>query len=254
MTKVPSPSFSGAHWIYGTHAVQAALANPRRTCYEALIIKELSAEFAPFQNINSRCKFSLATRQDIARQVGQEAVHQGCAVRVSPLPDVHLEDIVRQESAQQLIVALDQVTDPHNVGAILRSCAAFGASALLQVHRNAAPKDSAVLAKAASGALEQTPLVFVSNLASALTYLKDHHFWCVGLDERGDLTLPQVDLTGKTVLVMGSEGDGLRRLTGETCDYLVRLPTNPTFPTLNVSTAAAVCLYQFAIAKGNNHS
>lgn len=140
-------------------------------------------------------------------------------------------------------MVLDQVTDPHNVGAVLRSAAAFGALAVVVPDRHA-PDETGTLAKSASGALERMPLVRVSNLVRALEQLKDGGFWIAGLAAEGTTTLAQAKLSGKTALVLGSEGEGLRRLTREHCDYLVRLPMTDAVESLNVSNAAAVALYE----------
>ncbi|MDP9195517.1 MAG: RNA methyltransferase, partial [Pseudomonadota bacterium] len=139
----------------------------------------------------------------------------------------------------------DQVTDPHNVGAVLRSACAFGAMAVFLTEKNA-PDTTPALAKSACGALEHVPLVRVTNLARALSDLQKSGFWCVGLAESGQRLLSDVDLTGRTALVLGAEGSGLRRLTMETCDEVVRLPATGPIPSLNVSNAAAVALYEVA--------
>jgi 23S rRNA (guanosine2251-2'-O)-methyltransferase len=176
------------------------------------------------------------------------AVHQGLALEADPLPEADIEDVLEAlppESADgpQIIVLLDQVTDPHNVGAILRSASAFGVRGVV-LPEHGAPPVTGVLAKAASGALEQVPLLRVTNLARCLDRLKEAGFWCVGLDEAGTDRLDQIDLPRRIALVLGAEGSGLRRLTRERCDYLARLPTRGALASLNVSNAAAVALYE----------
>jgi 23S rRNA (guanosine2251-2'-O)-methyltransferase len=177
-----------------------------------------------------------------------DAVHQGLALEVEPLLEANLNELLREletVSGKSVVVALDQVSDPQNVGAVLRSAAAFGARAVL-ITAHGAPPITGALAKAASGAIDRIPLIRVVNLARTLAELKRNEFWVCGLDETAELPLSTIDLGPRAVLVLGSEGRGMRRLVRERCDYLARLPTTPTQPTLNVSNAAAVALYELA--------
>lgn len=242
----------GAYWLYGLHAVKAALANPRRRIQRLLLGLSdpgESAEIIAMSDTRSArgesVSVALADRSEIAQLVPEGAVHQGIAARVQPLPPMHLEEV--SDAAAPLdraaVLVLDQVTDPHNVGAILRSAAAFGALAVVLTDRNA-PPESGALAKSASGALDVVPLVRVPNLARALDLLKQAGFWCIGLAAEGSQTLAEANLSGKIAFVLGSEGEGLRRLTRERCDLLVRLPTQGPIGHLNVSNAAAVALYE----------
>jgi len=241
----PGPP-GGQAWLYGPHAVLAALGNPRRKC-RRLVVTEAAGE------THGRRLAELGgpspetvSREEIERLLPAGAVHQGVALAVDPLPDPDLAEILAGLPAGRgLVVVLDQVTDPHNVGAILRSAAAFGADAVLLPDRHA-PGTTGVLAKAASGALDLVPLAHVVNLARELDRLKAQGFWCVGLDSEAEQTVAEADLTGRVALVLGAEGAGLRRLTRERCDLVVRLPTLNRLASLNVSNAAAVALYEIA--------
>jgi 23S rRNA (guanosine2251-2'-O)-methyltransferase len=177
--------------------------------------------------------------REIDRLAGVDAVHQGIAVLVDPLPEPSLDAL----AAARLVVVLDQVTDPQNVGAVLRSAAAFAADALVLTERHG-PADSSALAKAASGALEYVPLVRVTNLARALDQLGAMGFFRFGLDRASPVKIETaIETGGKTVIVLGAEGKGLRRLTREKCDRLVRIETPGPIASLNVSNAAALALY-----------
>ena len=228
-------------WLYGRHPVLAALANPERRIERLLATKEVAerhaAEFAGKS-------IEIVAREEMAQRLPAGAVHQGLAALVTPLEDAVLEDVLARCSDDALILALDQVTDPHNVGAILRSAAAFGAAGLVVTERHA-PADTGVLAKAASGGLEIVPLVRAVNLARSLEHLKEAGFWLYGLDERGDAAIDALDLKGRVCIVLGAEGEGLRRLTAEKCDRLVTIPTNAALASLNVSNAASIALYEW---------
>lgn len=230
-------------WLYGIHACCMALENPRRQVFSIYAMNEgILAKVLGSHN-QQRSKVKLVDRKQLEVLLPQGAVHQGIAVQVAPLPLVMIDDLEKDPGSHQCVVVLDQVSDPHNVGAILRSAAVFGAKALILTDRNA-PSESGVLAKSASGALEIVPLIRVTNLAHALKDLKDMGFWCVGFAETGTQRLDQIDLKGKIALVMGAEGDGMRRLTKNLCDFTVSLPTASSFSALNVSNAAAIALYE----------
>jgi len=243
------------NWIYGRHPVRAALQNPARRLRRLIATAELAAEAqAWLGQAKARpatdFKFETVDRPRLEAMLPEGAVHQGLALQAEPLPPAFLEDVLAELSPAAageaaVVVVLDQVSDPHNVGAVLRSAAAFGARALV-LPEHGTPPSTAALAKAASGALEQVPLVRVTNLARALDKLKEAGFWCVGLEESGDKLLGDLDLTGRIALVLGAEGEGLRRLTRERCDFLARLPTRDPLASLNVSNAAAIALYEVA--------
>jgi len=240
----------GDDWIYGTHAVLAALANPNRNCLRIVLSSAASDDLESevdrtAHSVSGRPDPEIMNRDQISALLPLGAVHQGLALLASPLASVAIEDIIQdaQGKAEAGVVVLDQATDPRNVGAVLRSAAAFGASAVVIQDRHAPPLTGA-LCKAASGAVEWVALVRVVNLARALSSLKDAGFWAAGLDASGARTLAQADLSGRVALVLGAEGPGLRRLTRDTCDELLRLPINEGSDSLNLSNAAAVALYE----------
>ncbi|MGD9617430.1 MAG: 23S rRNA (guanosine(2251)-2'-O)-methyltransferase RlmB [Alphaproteobacteria bacterium] len=257
----PRPSRSrrdrGEDWLYGRHAVRAALANPQRRWRQLAVLPGQEDEAAALV-VQARAErrgtaepVAVLDRAALAEMLPEGAVHQGFALQVEPLDPADLDDVLRAVAVNEgvvtggrvLLVMLDQVSDPHNVGAVLRSAAAFGAAAVI-VPEHGAPPASATLAKSASGALDLVPLVRVVNLARALDRLKEEGFWSCGLAEDAPTPLSRIDLGERAVLVLGSEGGGLRRLVRERCDILARLPTRPAMPSLNVSNAAAVALYE----------
>ncbi|WP_114857568.1 23S rRNA (guanosine(2251)-2'-O)-methyltransferase RlmB [Azospirillum brasilense] len=248
------PSGRGAQGVllYGLHPVSAAWLNPERRIHRLIATEAGRAALEPVlaqakARGLQRPSPMPADRNDLDRMLPPGAVHQGVAVDAAPLEETGIEDLCAEADSDPsaLIVVLDQVTDPHNVGAILRSASAFGAKAVVVTERHA-PETTGVLAKSASGALESVPLVRVTNLARALADLQQAGFWTVGLAESGTSTLAQCNLTGRTALVLGAEGAGLRRLTMERCDVIARLPTQGPVGSLNVSNAAAVALYEVA--------
>ncbi len=239
-------------WIYGRHAVAAALANPKRRWYRlaALASHEQEARAllngAQARRLGEGEPMRVLDRQGFLGILPEGAVHQGLALAVEPLAEPDLVDLLQfadPVTRRSVIVVLDHVSDPHNLGAVLRSAAAFGALAVVLAAHGAPPVTGA-LAKAASGALEGVPLVHVVNLARSIDRLKEAGFWVCGLEQTAPQALTALDLGERVAIVLGSEGSGLRRLVRERCDYLARLPTRAEHPTLNVSTAAAVALYE----------
>jgi 23S rRNA (guanosine2251-2'-O)-methyltransferase len=233
--------------------VAAALANPERRWRRLAVLagqeteaQRLIAEAVAERRGVKATALAVLDRDTFEALLPLDAVHQGLALEVEPLPEADLDGLLREletASGQSVIVALDQVSDPQNVGAVLRSAAAFSARAVL-IAAHGAPRITGALAKAASGAVDRMPLIRVVNLARSLAELKRHGFWVCGLDETAERSLSSIDLGPRAVLVLGSEGSGMRRLVRERCDYLARLPTSPTQPTLNISNAAAVALYE----------
>jgi 23S rRNA (guanosine2251-2'-O)-methyltransferase len=238
-------------WLYGWHAVTAALRNPVRKKYRLLAtegnVKSLTEQFP-----GHKAQLEIVDTARINSILPAGAVHQGLALLTQPLPELPLEQVCapRDGAEPRMVVVLDQVTDPHNAGAILRSCAAFGASALIFTGHHA-PPSTGVLAKAASGALELTPILRVSNLARTLEQLAAMGFWLVGLDSEAPQPVSEIDLSGNIAIVLGAEGGGLRQLTTRKCDFLARLPTRSKLASLNVSNAAAIILYEAARRRAN---
>jgi 23S rRNA (guanosine2251-2'-O)-methyltransferase len=260
MRKSGRKPFGAEALLYGRHAVAAALANPERHWRRLLVLaghEEEATALAAGARARRRpyvddrgddrggAAISVLDQSGFAAILPRDAVHQGLALEVEPLPEPDLDSVLRTgpASGQSVIVVLDQLSDPQNIGAVLRSAAAFGALAVV-IPAHGAPPKAGALAKAASGALERVPLVRVVNLARALDRLKGAGFWVCGLDETAPQPLAQLDAGERVAIVLGSEGVGIRRLVRERCDFHARLPTRPAQPTLNVSNAAAVALYE----------
>jgi 23S rRNA (guanosine2251-2'-O)-methyltransferase len=245
----PVDTSGGAPWLWGHHAVAAALKNPNRKFVRLVATEDAAAELAGLLGEASPVEPQIMNRDSIAKLLPPGAVHQGVALLAKTLKPWQLEDVIAHlgEAERAVVVVLDQVTDPHNIGAILRSAAAFGAIAVVLPDRNA-PEISGTLAKSASGAVEHVPLVRVVNLNRTLELLKKAGFWSVGLAGEAEQTLASHNLGGRVCLVLGSEGDGLRRLTREACDLMARLPTQGPVASLNVSNAAAIALYELVRA------
>lgn len=237
-------------WLTGLHPVAAALANPERRI-SRLLATRAAAPDLDAAAARRGLSIELAEREDLDRLAGPDAVHQGVAAEVLPLEPPALADLPDPMPGRPLLV-LDQVTDPRNVGAILRSAAVFGAVAVVVQDRHA-PPETAALAKAASGALETMPLVRVTNLARALDEMKDQGYWIAGLAGDAEDTLAALPSDRPVALVLGAEGDGLRRLTRENCDQLVKIAMAPNaVGSLNVSNATAVALYAVRAAHGGD--
>lgn len=239
------PSSPNSEAIYGVHAVAAALGNPRR---KVLGLYATRNGFSKIRNAVEKTDLQTieASAEDLSRRLGKEAVHQGVMAEVAPLEPPQLEDILAGLDGNRPLIILDQVTDPHNVGAILRSAAAFSAAGIIMTRRNSPPVDG-VLAKAASGAVEHVPIILVANLARAIAEIGQAGIQTIGLDGMADTSLETAPLTSPCALVLGAEGKGLRRLSAENCDLLCRLTTTGPLRSLNVSNAAAIALHTLAI-------
>jgi 23S rRNA (guanosine2251-2'-O)-methyltransferase len=223
--------------LYGWHTVTMALANPARQIRK-LTLTENAAKRLTEENIETRITPEIVRPEEIDRLLSPDAVHQGLLAEADPLPSPDIESLEQDG----MVLVLDQITDPHNVGAILRSAAAFAVKAIVTTGRHS-PEATGVLAKAASGALELVPIITVPNLARALTTLNDIGFQTVGLDSEGSEDLGNVALREPLALVLGAEGKGLRRLTRETCSVVARLDMPGEIKSLNVSNAAVLSLY-----------
>jgi len=224
--------------FWGRHAVAAALANPERTVARIWVTREAAEDY----DIDRSIPVTFADVADLGRLIPKDAPHQGIVAEVEKLDDIWLADILEDAPERRPLLVLDQVTDPHNVGAILRSAAAFDALGLVTQDRHA-PAESGALAKSASGALETVPWVRVVNLARALDEIAEAGFWRVGLTGEADMTLAEALGPARVALVLGAEGEGMRQNTESHCDALARLPISDRIESLNVSNAAAIALY-----------
>ncbi|MEZ0494846.1 TrmH family RNA methyltransferase [Sphingomonas sp. IW22] len=238
----PSQAAGNRPRFWGRHAVLAALANPDRQVRKMWGTREALANL----DLPPVLPITYADVADLGRLVPSDAPHQGLVIEVDPLDDLWLGEVLeRGADDRRPVVVLDQVTDPHNVGAVLRSAAAFDALAIITQDRHA-PPESGALAKAASGALEIVPWVRVVNLARALDEVAEAGFWRVGLTGHTQTPLNEALGGGRIALVLGAEGEGMRQNTAAHCDVLARLPISPRVESLNVSNAAAIALYAVA--------
>ncbi|WBU53889.1 RNA methyltransferase [Paracoccus sp. SCSIO 75233] len=233
-------------WLFGLHAVRDALSNPAREKLRLVVTQNALDRLGGTGGLEPE----ITDARVFDRVVGlpPDSVHQGCALEVRPLAWGGLEEVAVSGRGQPMVVALDRVTDPHNVGAILRSAEVFGARAVIAPARHTAPETGA-LAKTASGALERQPYLRIGNLADALIALKDLGYVVIGLAGEAEADLEHVldEVGGRPVcLVLGAEGPGLREKTRETCDHLAKIPFSGPFGSLNVSNAAAISLYAAA--------
>jgi 23S rRNA (guanosine2251-2'-O)-methyltransferase len=244
--KASAPAPSGPRqsglWLYGLHAVRAALANPKRRVQRAVLTTRAAEEIG--SALLGRVRQETANTEQVSKMLPPGAVHQGVALQVERLPHLDLGDVLGEKTAhRRVVLVLDQISDPHNAGAILRSAAAFGVTAVVVQDRNA-PDESGVLAKAASGALDTVPYVQVVNISRALEELGKRDFWRIALAGDGETALADARPGGDVALVLGSEGSGIRRLVRENCDVAAFIPMEGAIESLNVSNAAAIALYE----------
>jgi 23S rRNA (guanosine2251-2'-O)-methyltransferase len=243
--KKPSRHRTGAAsglWLYGLHPVRAALANARRTIVRAVLTARAADEIG--RTLLGRVKSEITDTDSVARLLPHGAVHQGVALLCEPLPKRDLQDALAEDAHKpRIVLVLDQISDPQNVGAILRSAAAFGAAAVVVQDRNAPPQSGA-LAKAASGALDSVAYIEAVNISRVLEELGKLGFWRIALAGDGEQSLDRAKTDGDVALVLGSEGSGIRRLVREHCDITAFIPIGAGMESLNVSNAAAVALYE----------
>lgn len=236
------PAQSGL-WLYGIHTVRAALGNPRRRVKRAVLTERAAEEIG--RALLGRIRFEIATSDAVSRLLPAGSVHQGAALLCEPLSRLVLDDALGEtrHGKRRIVLVLDQISDPINVGAILRTAAAFSVSAVVVQDRNA-PKETGALAKAASGALDMVPYIEVVNIARTLEQLGKMGFWRVALAGDGDTPLKDAGNDGDIALVLGSEGSGIRRLVREYCDSSAFVPIDAAMESLNVSNVAAIALYE----------
>jgi 23S rRNA (guanosine2251-2'-O)-methyltransferase len=232
----------GGLWLYGLHTVKAALGNPRRKVKRCLVTSRAAEEIGA--KLLGRVRYETTDIDTIARTLPPGAVHQGVALLCESLGRLDLEEVLQPSERRRIVLVLDQISDPHNAGAILRTAAAFGISAVVVQDRNS-PPEAGALAKAASGALDIVPVVNVVNISRALEQLQKLGFWRIALAGDGESSLKDAAAeNGDIALVLGSEGSGIRRLVREHCDAGAYVPIESAMESLNVSNAAAIAMYE----------
>ncbi|QIT35798.1 23S rRNA (guanosine(2251)-2'-O)-methyltransferase RlmB [Wolbachia endosymbiont of Brugia pahangi] len=234
-------------WLYGKHTCMLALKNKNRLCIELLVTENSYREYEKEirQCVDSKgIKVQLVKNKILSEVLSKSANHQGIALKVAPiLHSLSIEEIAESSSNSSTIVILDQVTDTHNIGSILRTSACFNVDALVLPY-NHSPSENASIAKAASGTLDIVPLIHVTNVVKTMEYLKKVGYWCYGFDSNAKENIDEIKSFGKKiVIIFGSEGKGMRRLVKENCDYLLKIPMSNVIDSLNVSNAAAIGLY-----------
>lgn len=241
---------NSAYWLYGRHSVISALENSSRVCKRLIGTKSALEELKSTAEFKHKVSAEVMTHQAICKVTGlHDAVHQGIALFVETLCQPSIDELLKKVNTKKTscVVILDQVTDPNNVGAIIRSALAFSVDAII-APQNQAAKESSALVKASSGAFEKVPMIDVVNLASAIKQLKSSGYWVIGLsgNAKEDLSSLQKYFDGKIAIVLGSEGSGMRRLTSENCDLLAKITISSEMESLNISCAAAIALYEIS--------
>lgn len=234
-------SNTNTYWLYGIHPCHHALANPSRIINEAIFTQKHADVFAKLCE-DRNIPYAISSNDHIRKICETDANHQGITLKVKTLSNPSKKKLIESKR----VAALDQLTDPHNVGAVIRSAAAFGIEAII-MPKDYSPSESAVLAKTACGMLDAVPIYRVTNLARSLAELKEHQHWVIGLDSHASQPIGELDMQDSALtIVLGAEGKGLRPLIRKHCDVLTHLPMQPIAESLNVSNAAAVCFYHFS--------
>lgn len=238
--------------LFGAHAVTEAWLNSKRHIHTLYLTENSMNDAEHFEQLArkaglKRPSATIISKEELDRSLPKGTVHQNIALQCQNLEEVHVQDILANVAHKETakIVLLDQVTDPHNIGAIIRSACAFGADGLIMQKKHT-PALSGILAKTACGGLEHLPISLETNLNRTIELLQEHGFFVIGLDEHAEISLSESPAYSKTAIILGAEGSGLRRLVRENCDQLVKLPTIPPIASLNVSNAAAIALYDIS--------
>lgn len=224
--------------MHGKHTVFAALNNPKRVIKNILCTRDI---FDSYKDIISKFSYEIVTNNELTQLLGVNIPHQGIAANIKSIFLSDIKDLDLSANNCKIVI-LDQVTDPQNIGAIIRSAASFNITAIV-VPQDNAPDENSTIAKTASGCLELVQIIKVTNLKSTIDYLKKYGFWVIGLDGQATQQLDKKIFSDKIVIVLGSEDKGMRRLVKESCDHLVKIPISSKVESLNVSNAAAIAFY-----------
>lgn len=233
-----SPKRGSRFLIYGKHPVEAAIQNSRRQIHNIYCLEKKASEYQKLIG-SQQCK--LVDAKYLQQILGDNAVHQGIAAEIAPMPDLHYKELELNDGFDRIAI-LDQISDPQNFGAIIRSCAAFGVTKII-IPTDGSPEENGTIAKAAAGCMELVNIARVTNLAATMAYLKDQGFWIAGLDAGGKDKINEMAKVEKLAIVIGSEGKGMRRLTKENCDYIVSIKIAENVESLNAATAASIVLH-----------
>lgn len=243
---------TGAFWIGGKHAVLSAIKNPKRKINKLIITEENQKDFN-LKNFNKKILIETKDKKEIDKIfISENIVHQGVAAEIESIPTVELKEYLKSKSnSKNTLVVLDDITDQRNIGSIIRSCSAFNIDAVILLEKNYNPKNK-MMYKSASGAMELVNIIPVSNITNALEVLKKNNYWVYGLDGNAKENIEDQKWSDQNVFVFGSEGDGLRRLVKENCDYLIKIQINEEIESLNVSNAVSTTLGIFRLLERKN--